>query len=122
MAPGPQGDDAETSDPPSLEDLSRRIDAARGERQTPERQARSEGADMGRGMRVASELLAALLVGAGLGWGFDAMFATKPWALLAGTGLGFAAGMLNTMRALEEIDRDASHADAETIDEGRDDA
>ncbi|MEL7485759.1 MAG: AtpZ/AtpI family protein [Pseudomonadota bacterium] len=119
MAQAQDGDDAGDADPPSLEALSKRIDAARGAH-APKPQA-GAGVEMGRGMKVASELLAAFLVGGGLGWGFDAVFGTFPWAALIGTGFGFAAGVLNAMRAMDEQDREAS-VDAETDDKRRDDA
>lgn len=58
---------------------------------------------MGRAFRVASELLAGLFVGAALGLGLDKLLGTSPWLLLAGLGLGFAAGIRNVSRALKEL-------------------
>lgn len=58
---------------------------------------------MGRAFRVASELLAALIVGALLGLGLDRLFETAPWLLLLGILLGFAAGILNVARALKDM-------------------
>lgn len=52
-------------------------------------------------MRVGSELLAGLFVGAILGLGLDTLFGTKPLWLLVGIFLGFAAGVLNVSRAFK---------------------
>jgi ATP synthase protein I len=52
-----------------------------------------------RGFRLSSELVAGVLVGAGLGWGIDRLLGTSPWGLMVLLLLGFAAGVLNVMRA-----------------------
>jgi ATP synthase protein I len=48
-----------------------------------------------RGFRLSTELVAGVLVGAGLGWLIDRWLGISPWGLM----LGFAAGVLNVMRA-----------------------
>jgi ATP synthase protein I len=52
-----------------------------------------------RGFRLSSELVAGVLVGAGLGWLIDRGFGTSPWGLMIFLLLGFAAGVLNVMRS-----------------------
>ena len=52
-----------------------------------------------RGFRLSSELVAGVLVGAGLGWLVDHWFKTTPWGLMIFLLLGFAAGVLNVMRS-----------------------
>jgi ATP synthase protein I len=52
-----------------------------------------------RGFRLSSELVAGVLVGAGLGWLIDRWLGTTPWGLILFLLLGFAAGVLNVMRA-----------------------
>jgi ATP synthase protein I len=52
-----------------------------------------------RGFRLSSELVAGVLVGAGLGWLIDRLLGTSPWGLIVLQLLGFAAGVLNVMRA-----------------------
>ena len=52
-----------------------------------------------RGFRLSSELVAGVLVGAGLGWLIDRWLGTSPWGLIVLLLLGFAAGVLNVMRA-----------------------
>ena len=52
-----------------------------------------------RGFRLSSELVAGVVVGAGLGWLIDRVFGTTPWGLMIFLLLGFAAGVLNVMRS-----------------------
>ena len=54
---------------------------------------------MARGFRLSTELVAGVLVGAGLGWLLDRWLGTSPWGLIVLLLLGFAAGVLNVMRA-----------------------
>jgi len=63
---------------------------------------------MGRAFRFASEFVAAIIVGALVGYGVDALLGTKPWAMIVLLLLGFAAGVLNVMRAAAEMNADAS--------------
>ena len=50
--------------------------------------------------RVATELLAGLLIGAGVGWTIDHWLETKPWFLVIFFLLGGAAGILNLWRVV----------------------
>jgi ATP synthase protein I len=52
-----------------------------------------------RGFRLSSELVAGVVVGAGLGWLTDRWLGTSPWGLTIFLLLGFAAGVLNVMRS-----------------------
>jgi ATP synthase protein I len=51
------------------------------------------------GFRLSSELVAGVVVGAGLGWLIDRLLGISPWGLLVFLLLGFAAGVLNVVRA-----------------------
>lgn len=97
-------DDAGKQQPPSLDEFSKRLNAARGDKADAENPRAGTGAALGRAFRVASELLAALLVGMLLGLGLDRLLGTQPWLLLAGLGLGFAAGIRNVSRAMRNLD------------------
>jgi ATP synthase protein I len=57
----------------------------------------------GRAYRLASEFVAAIIVGAALGYGLDLLFGTSPWLLIVLLLLGFAAGVLNVIRAAAEL-------------------
>ena len=53
---------------------------------------------MALGMRAMSELVAAVMVGAGLGWGVDYLVGSQPWGLMVGVGLGAVAGFWGVYR------------------------
>jgi ATP synthase protein I len=52
---------------------------------------------------MATELVAAVVVGGGLGVGLDKWLGTWPWLFLLFFILGFAAGVLNVLRGYATI-------------------
>jgi len=54
---------------------------------------------MARGFRLSSELVGGVLVGGVIGWALDKALGISPWGLIVFLLLGFAAGVLNVMRA-----------------------
>jgi ATP synthase protein I len=60
--------------------------------------AQARASAMAMGLRLSSELVAGVLVGAALGWGFDRLLSTSPWGLIVFLLLGFTAGVINVMR------------------------
>jgi len=54
---------------------------------------------MARGFRLSTELVAGVLIGAGIGWVLDKWLGISPWGMIVFLLLGFAAGVLNVMRA-----------------------
>jgi ATP synthase protein I len=67
----------------------------------PEKSA-SPSADpsaIARGFRLSTELVAGVLVGAFIGWLLDRWLGISPWGLIVFLLLGFAAGVLNVIRA-----------------------
>jgi ATP synthase protein I len=66
--------------------------------ETPENQA-ATASGYAKGFRLSSELVAGVIVGAGLGWLVDRWFGISPWGLIVFLLLGFAAGVLNVMRS-----------------------
>jgi len=59
--------------------------------------------------RLSTELLVAVLVGTGLGYGLDKLFKTAPWLMLVGVGLGFAAGIKGVLRVSDEMNKKTAH-------------
>jgi len=55
------------------------------------------------GMRMGMEFVSGTIVGLGIGWGADRLFDTLPLFLIIGLLLGFAAGMMNVYRAINNI-------------------
>jgi ATP synthase protein I len=107
MADDTRGD-GKRNDPPDDEaQLSARLQRL-GERLASANRPSENGSDsrqaarasaFARGFRLSTELVAGVLVGAGLGWLLDRWLGTKPWGLIVFLLLGFAAGVLNVMRA-----------------------
>jgi ATP synthase protein I len=61
---------------------------------------------LGQAVRIGTELLAALIVGGGLGWLADSyLFASGTWGVVAGLILGAMAGVLNAYRAAQRWGR-----------------
>ncbi len=81
-----------------LTNVSRPSENRSDPRQTADRSA------IARGFRLSTELVAAVLVGAVLGWLIDRWLGTSPWGLMLLLLLGFAAGVLNVMRAAGVVD------------------
>ena len=48
---------------------------------------------------MSTEFVAGIAVGAGLGWLIDRLAGTSPWGMIVFLLLGFAAGVLNLIRA-----------------------
>ena len=89
-----------------LGSLEHRLSEIQGSRKTKTDQtgtesengaARSSG--MARGFQLSSELVAGVVVGAGIGWGFDHLLSTSPWGLIVFLLLGFIAGVVNVIRS-----------------------
>ena len=107
MADGTRDEGART-DPPDnaaalsarLKRLGERLDQTSRPSETGSspRQATDTSA-FARGFRLSSEMVGGVLVGAGLGWLLDRWLGTSPWGLIVFLLLGFAAGILNVMRA-----------------------
>ena len=52
------------------------------------------------GMKLASEFVAGILAGAGIGYLFDRILGTSPFGLIVFLVLGFVAGVLNVLRSV----------------------
>lgn len=88
------------SDDPALDKLKRQIqDAKKAAHPKPLQEDTSQNL-AGKFFNVGVELVAGVLVGAGLGIFIDWLFGTSPWGLISLFILGSAAGMLNVYRAL----------------------
>ncbi|MDD2795083.1 AtpZ/AtpI family protein [Acidocella sp.] len=55
-------------------------------------------------MRLGVELVAAMVIAVGIGWGLDRLFHTKPWLMLVMVPVGMAAGLRNLVRAAGKTD------------------
>lgn len=91
--------------PAKLDELDRRIKAARDAR-APKRGTQGDKfAAANMAWRMTLELVVAGMVGAAMGWGLDELFGTLPLFLIVFILLGFAAGIRTVMRSADEIRR-----------------
>lgn len=89
-----------------LEEKLGKVKAQRGETRRAETDGGAGGRGMAYGMRMATELVAAIIVGGLIGWGLDRFLGTTPWMFLCFFLLGFAAGVLNVLRGYEKLRKD----------------
>jgi ATP synthase protein I len=59
----------------------------------------ARGSAMARGFQLSSELIAGVVVGALIGWGFDRLLSTSPFGMIVFLLLGFTAGVVNVIRS-----------------------
>ena len=92
-------------------DLQSRIASAKREQDLRDNRALRDNAQqasgLARGLRLGSEFAAAILVGTGIGYLADSALGTSPWGLLIMLLVGFAAGVLNVIRAVAEMNSEA---------------
>lgn len=95
---GPDGRDEE------LERRRRSLEASLAARR-PQNGAGAKNANTGgaagygQALKLSSEFIAGIAVGAGLGWMVDRVAGTSPWGLIILLLLGFCAGVLNVLRS-----------------------
>jgi ATP synthase protein I len=66
---------------------------------SPGQRPTADPSAIARGFRLSTELVAGVLVGAAVGWLIDRWLGISPWGMIVFLLLGFAAGVLNVMRA-----------------------
>jgi ATP synthase protein I len=98
---GTGGDSGEVGD---LDDRRKALDAALAARTAAEsaglRDRRMDGgAGFAYALRLSSEFIAGVLVGAGIGYLIDRIVGTSPWGMIVFLLLGFVAGILNVLRS-----------------------
>lgn len=107
MADGARGKDDNETPPDDEAVLSARLQrlgerlnqvSRPSENRSGPRQATDTSA-IARGFRLSTELVAGVIVGAVIGWLLDKWLGISPWGLIVFLLLGFAAGVLNVMRA-----------------------
>lgn len=91
-----------------LEGRLRKLDAALAVRRASdaEREAgndKDNKSGYGTAVKLSSEFIAGVVVGAGLGWAIDRWAGTSPWGLVVFLLLGFGAGVLNVLRSIGHV-------------------
>ena len=83
--------------------IGRKLDALKVQRAKVERPPAQRGrSDFGAAFKFAAELVVGVVAGGALGWALDRQFGTAPWLMIVLVILGFAAGLLNVVRAARE--------------------
>ncbi|MBA4799318.1 AtpZ/AtpI family protein [Rhizobium rosettiformans] len=80
-------------------ELAERDGKARDEERA-ERNADETRKGYGMAMKISSEFISAIIVGALLGYLFDYFVGTGPWGMIVLLLIGFCAGVLNVMRVV----------------------
>lgn len=89
-----------------VSDLDKRLDDARAHHAAKDPDDGSSAVrarGMAYGLRMASELVGAVLVGGAIGYFLDQWLGTTPWLFLIFFFLGFAAGIVNVLRAFTRL-------------------
>jgi ATP synthase protein I len=107
MADGARGNDNRKEPPDDEAALSARLQrlgdriatANRHPENVDSSRSAADTSAYARGFRMSTELVAGVIVGAGIGWHIDRWLGISPWGLIVFLLLGFAAGVLNVVRA-----------------------
>jgi ATP synthase protein I len=86
-------------------ELGQKLDALKSQKAKVERSTGGGPQDQsayGEAFKFAAELVVGVVVGGGLGWLLDRQFGTAPWLMIVMVILGFAAGLLNVVRAAQK--------------------
>ena len=92
-----------------VSDLGQRLDSVKAQRQAAAQanlDPEMRGRGMAYGMRMAAELVGAVIGGGLIGLGLDWLLGSKPWLFLLFFVLGFAAGVLNVVRAYDRLQKE----------------
>ena len=79
--------------------LNRKLDDIKAVEEKTVRKSQSSSSGYAQAMKLSSEFIAGVLVGAGIGWVADEWLGTSPFGLIVFLLLGFAAGVLNVLRS-----------------------
>ncbi|WP_029075722.1 AtpZ/AtpI family protein [Kaistia adipata] len=89
-----------------LRALSQKLDKAHGDAKranADDPSVRVNAQGMSVALRVVSEFVSGVMVGAGLGWLVDRWLGTSPWGMIILLLLGFVAGVLNVLRSIGKV-------------------
>ena len=86
-----------------IQELKKRIQSAEATNVTSKKKQKVNGA--GFGFKISTEIIAALVVGVGIGLIVDKFFNTKPFGLIIFFIFGAIAGFLNVYRVMRRIEK-----------------
>lgn len=89
-----------------LSDRRAQLDAALANKKgktTENKNSASSKTGWGAAVKISSEFIGGVLVGAGIGYLVDKFAGTAPWGMIVFLLLGFCAGILNVLRATGKV-------------------
>ena len=90
-------------DEEKLQELKERIQTAKSTNKLKQNKKKESGA--GFGFKISTEIIAALVVGVGIGLIVDKYLGTKPFGLIIFFIFGALAGFLNVYRVMRRIEK-----------------
>ncbi|MEP1931725.1 MAG: AtpZ/AtpI family protein [Roseibium sp.] len=104
-----QKDDNSGANPPKAglsgrrDQLNRTLNERKQEEAAVSRRSTGSATGYAQAVKMSSEFIAGIIVGAGMGWLLDEWLGTSPFGLIVFLLLGFVAGVLNVLRAAGQI-------------------
>ena len=90
------------------DNIGKRLDEVKARRMPPPSgNARARGEAFAKAFRFVAELVVGVGVGGFIGWLLDRWLGTAPWLLVLFVALGFAAGLMNVIRAAQKAQAEA---------------
>ncbi|MTI07768.1 ATP F0F1 synthase subunit I [Roseibium denhamense] len=83
--------------------LNQRLEGQRAAEEAERKSQKSDTSGYAQAMKLSSEFISGIVVGCGIGWLIDQWLGTMPFGLIVFLLIGFAAGVLNVLRASGEI-------------------
>ena len=88
----------------NIKEISTRLEIAK--KKIKKKQIKNNGsntASLGKALKISTELVAAVVVGATLGFILDNWFDTRPWLTISFFFMGVAAGILNVIKSAKNM-------------------
>jgi ATP synthase protein I len=90
------------------DDIGKRLDEVKARHMPPQSgDARARGEAFAKAFRFVAELVVGVGAGGFIGWVLDGWLGTAPWLLVLFVALGFAAGLMNVIRAAQKAQAEA---------------
>lgn len=104
-------------------EIGKKLDAVKAKRAGSADQDRGRQSAYGQAFKFAAELIVGVGVGGFLGWALDRQFGTAPWLMVVLVVFGFAAGLLNVIRAAQraQAENEALQRAAPSVEDNDDD-
>ena len=88
----------------NIKEISTRLEIVKNKIKKKQiRSKSSNAAFFGKAMKISTELVAAVVVGATLGFILDNWFDTRPWLTISFFFIGVAAGILNVIKSAKNM-------------------